>query len=177
MSHSHSLLGPQTFIPINSDIKTHILIFNSFFTSKVLVTHLSWNNIHVFMGPFEKVTFVTDYPYFICIFFPCLQSQIGKPAHSVAHSSFSRQSSFSIPANTNFTLSIRNLLHRTGHLGQNFQIIHRHGRTQRLKEKAPALSGATFWLGQRDHPTTTSARGAGTCEAISCHSKANQVSP
>lgn len=43
-------------------------------------------------------------------FFPVSKSQVGKPAHSVGHSAFSRQSSFSIPVNINLIVYIRDLL-------------------------------------------------------------------
>lgn len=69
------------------------------------MTDHSWDNIHVFMDLLKKVTFITDYPYFICIF-SCLQSQVGKPAHSTDHSAFSGQSSFSITVNINISLDI-----------------------------------------------------------------------
>lgn len=86
-----------------------MLILILIYTSRVSVTRPSWGNIHVFTDLLKKFTFITDYPYFICIF-SCLQSQVGKPAHSVGHSAFSRQSSFSIPVNINLIVYIRDLL-------------------------------------------------------------------
>lgn len=137
------------------------------------MTDHSWDNIHVFMGLFKKFTFITDYPYFICIF-SCLQSQVGKPAHSAGHSAFSRQPSFSIPANINLTVYIRNPLHGREPLGEKSPKDSWTWENIKVQGKGSGdLPGATLKLGQRDHPTTMPAREAGTREAMRCHGKAD----
>lgn len=148
----------------------------SWYLSSFLPLRFYWHIFHgiivaFFIGLLKQKSHSPLTIHILFTIFSPLQAQVGRPACSVGHTAFLRQSRFSIAANTSLTLSVRYLRHGRWHLVQNFRETHRPRTTWNLKEGAPSYIWRRSPDGSNTSPHHDAQPGASTREAISCCSK------